>query len=199
MKPELLAPAGSPAALHAAVDAGADAVYFGAQSFNARKNAENFTEEGLYDAIRYCRLFCVKTHIVLNTQLYNRELEPAVALVRQLLLWGILEWRLPVPDTLRKQSPRSKSACRFMPRLESAPVGKLKATARILKYVVVHWLNSDWTGGRPLPNLPSRHGVKNGALGSGAVLFRVTGQENSELASLVKKLYESYEKFCREK
>ena len=88
MKPELLAPAGSPAALHAAVDAGADAVYFGAQSFNARKNAENFTEEELYDAIQYCRLFGVKTHIVLNTQLYTRELEPAVALVRQLLLWG---------------------------------------------------------------------------------------------------------------
>ena len=88
MKPELLAPAGSPAALHAAVDAGADAVYFGAQSFNARKNAENFTEEELYDAIRYCRLFGVKTHIVLNTQLYTRELEPAVALVKKLLLWG---------------------------------------------------------------------------------------------------------------
>ena len=44
MKPELLSPAGSPAALEAAVMAGADAVYFGGQSFNARKNAENFND-----------------------------------------------------------------------------------------------------------------------------------------------------------
>ena len=51
MKPELLAPAGSPAALRAAVDAGADAVYFGVQDFNARRHAENFTEESVVDAI----------------------------------------------------------------------------------------------------------------------------------------------------
>lgn len=88
MKPELLAPAGSPAALRAAVDAGADAVYFGAQKLNARRHAENFTEESLADAIRYCRLFGVKTHIVLNTQLYARELESAVKLAQMLLSMG---------------------------------------------------------------------------------------------------------------
>ena len=51
MKPELLSPAGSPAALEAAVAAGADAVYFGAQSFNARKNASNFNDEELKNAV----------------------------------------------------------------------------------------------------------------------------------------------------
>ena len=51
MKPELLSPAGSPAALEAAVMAGADAVYFGGQSFNARKNAENFNDEELLAAV----------------------------------------------------------------------------------------------------------------------------------------------------
>lgn len=88
MKPELLAPAGSPAALRAAVDAGADAVYFGAQKLNARRNAENFTEEALADAIHYCRLFGVKTHIVLNTQLYEKELESAAKLAQMLLSMG---------------------------------------------------------------------------------------------------------------
>lgn len=86
--PELLAPAGSLSALRAAVDAGADAVYFGAQELNARRYAENFTEESLADAVRYCRLFGVKTHIVLNTQLYAKEQEPAAGLAERLLSLG---------------------------------------------------------------------------------------------------------------
>ena len=45
--PELLAPAGSPDALLAAIDAGADAVYLGARGFNARMNAANFSDEEL--------------------------------------------------------------------------------------------------------------------------------------------------------
>ena len=88
MKPELLSPAGSPAALEAAIAAGADAVYFGAQSFNARKNASNFTDEELQSAVRLCRLYGVKTNIVLNTQLYGAELSPAISLAEQLLSRG---------------------------------------------------------------------------------------------------------------
>lgn len=88
MRPELLAPAGSPAALEAALCAGADAVYFGAHSFNARKNANNFTEEELRNAVRACRLCGVKTNIVLNTQLYGNELVPAISLTEQLLSFG---------------------------------------------------------------------------------------------------------------
>ena len=88
MKPELLSPAGSPAALEAAVCAGADAVYFGAQSFNARKNASNFTDEELQKAVELCRLYGVKTNIVLNTQLYGGELSPAISLAEKLLSYG---------------------------------------------------------------------------------------------------------------
>ena len=47
---ELLAPAGNMIALHAAVSAGADAVYLGASSFNARRSADNFTLETLREA-----------------------------------------------------------------------------------------------------------------------------------------------------
>ncbi len=88
MKPELLSPAGSPAALEAAVMAGADAVYFGGQSFNARKNADNFSDEELLAAVRKCRLYGVKTNIVLNTQLYSAELVPALLLAEKLLSYG---------------------------------------------------------------------------------------------------------------
>ena len=88
MKPELLSPAGSPAALEAAIAAGADAVYFGAQSFNARKNASNFTDAELQSAVSLCRLYGVKTNIVLNTQLYGGELVPAISLAETLLSYG---------------------------------------------------------------------------------------------------------------
>lgn len=86
--PELLAPAGSPEALRAAVSAGADAVYFGARQFNARKFASNFTEDELADAIRYCHTYGAKTHIVLNTQLYSRELSDALKTAETLIGLG---------------------------------------------------------------------------------------------------------------
>ena len=73
--PELLSPAGSPAAMMAAVNAGADAVYFGMPEFNARIGADNFTAESLPEYIRFCHLMGVKTYVTLNTQIYDKEKE----------------------------------------------------------------------------------------------------------------------------
>jgi len=72
--PELLAPAGSPAALRAAVEAGADAVYLGASSFNARANAANFGSNELKASIEYAHSKGAKVHVTLNTLIYDREL-----------------------------------------------------------------------------------------------------------------------------
>lgn len=74
---ELLAPAGSYEALVMAVRCGADAVYMGGTSFNARANAANFNKEKLAEAIDYCHSHNVKTYITLNTLLYDDELEAA--------------------------------------------------------------------------------------------------------------------------
>ncbi|MBQ8208839.1 MAG: U32 family peptidase [Clostridia bacterium] len=71
--PELLAPAGSPRALDAAIDAGADAVYFGASAFNARIGAENFSESELSDAFMKCHAYGVKAYVTLNTLALDRE------------------------------------------------------------------------------------------------------------------------------
>lgn len=76
--PELLAPCGSPAALEAAVDGGADAVYFGGTVFNARMNAKNFGREELKRAVAYCHEKGVKAYITLNTQIYDREMKQAL-------------------------------------------------------------------------------------------------------------------------
>ena len=71
---ELLAPAGSPEAVRAAVCAGADAIYLGYGRFNARRNAKNFTDEEFADAVDYCLLRGVRVFLTLNTLLTDREL-----------------------------------------------------------------------------------------------------------------------------
>lgn len=78
---ELLSPAGSMQALRAAVCNGADAVYLGAGSFNARANARNFTPEELDEAVRYCHVRGVKVHLTLNTLVSDRELGDAAELI----------------------------------------------------------------------------------------------------------------------
>ncbi len=85
---ELLAPCGSNEALNAAIAAGADAVYFGASSFNARMNAENFKGDILKNAIAKCRSFGIKTNITVNTLIYDREMYSFLKTVEQLYTLG---------------------------------------------------------------------------------------------------------------
>jgi len=72
--PELLAPAGSFSALEAAIEGGADAVYFGGSAFNARMNAENFASDRLVDAVSLAHAHGVKLYMTLNTLVGDREL-----------------------------------------------------------------------------------------------------------------------------
>ena len=75
---ELLSPAGSPEAVIAAVQNGADAVYLGFGDFNARRGAKNFTADEADKAIRYCHIRGCKVYITLNTLVNDRELPQAV-------------------------------------------------------------------------------------------------------------------------
>ena len=75
---ELLAPAGSPEAVVAAIQSGADAVSLGYGDFNARRNAKNFSKEELAAAVSYCHLRGARVFLTLNTLLTDREL-PAAA------------------------------------------------------------------------------------------------------------------------
>ena len=70
---EVLSPAGSFEAVEAAVRSGADAVYFGAGGFNARRNAKNFTAEDIKNTAEYCRVRGVKTYLTLNTLISDKE------------------------------------------------------------------------------------------------------------------------------
>ena len=79
---ELLAPAGSMEALRAAVQNGANAVYLGCGSFNARQSAKNFTTQTLSEAVRYCHIRGVQVHLTLNTLVSDREMKELAELVR---------------------------------------------------------------------------------------------------------------------
>lgn len=87
--PEVLAPAGSMDALRAAVECGADAVYLGAGHFNARRNAKNFSEEELAQAIKYCHVRGVKVHLTLNTLVSDEELPLAMDLIKDACELGV--------------------------------------------------------------------------------------------------------------
>lgn len=63
---EVLAPAGSPESLEAAVRAGADAVYLGGSSFSARASAKNFSNEQLRQAVEFCHGRGVKVYLTVN-------------------------------------------------------------------------------------------------------------------------------------
>ena len=71
---ELLAPAGAREQLEAAVRCGANAVYFGTPSFNARRNADNFSGNDFISAVRFCHERGVKAYITLNTLVTDAEL-----------------------------------------------------------------------------------------------------------------------------
>ena len=77
-KIEVLAPAGNPAALKAAVFAGADAVYMGGSLFSARASAVNFSREEMREAVLFARERNVRVYVTVNTLLKDDELPEAL-------------------------------------------------------------------------------------------------------------------------
>ena len=86
---ELLSPVGDFECLIAAVQNGADAVYFGANKFNARINGTNFSNDDLKRAIEYAKLRNVKTYLTLNTLIKNNEFEESAKLIKYAYECGI--------------------------------------------------------------------------------------------------------------
>ncbi len=87
--PEILSPVGNKEMLIAAVRSGADAVYLGAKNFNARRNADNFGEFDLKQAIEYCHIRGVKVFLTLNIILSDDELQGAFETAKKAYLFGV--------------------------------------------------------------------------------------------------------------
>ena len=105
---ELLSPAGSPESVIAAVQSGADAVYMGLGSYNARRGAANFSEEDFAKAVRYCHIRGCKVYLTLNTLVGDRELADAAGLARMASDYGadgIIIQDLGLIEVVRKAVP----------------------------------------------------------------------------------------------
>lgn len=88
-KIELLSPVGSFDCLKAAVQSGADCIYFGGELFNARASANNFNDEELKRAIEYAKIRNVKTNLTLNILIKNNEFDDAIMLAKKAYEYGI--------------------------------------------------------------------------------------------------------------
>ena len=86
---ELLSPVGDFECLKAAVQNGANSVYFGADIFSARAFATNFSLEDLEKAIQYAKIRGVKTHLTLNTLVTDTEFESAMNVAKKAYEFGI--------------------------------------------------------------------------------------------------------------
>ena len=86
--PELLAPAGSPEALDAAVGEGADGVYLGLRSFNARMRSANFTYSQFEGALRGLHRMGRKLYVTVNTVFEQREADRMFQLLKYLAALG---------------------------------------------------------------------------------------------------------------
>ena len=103
-KVELLAPAQNLACAKAAIIYGADAVYIGANSFGARKNASNNLED-IKELVNFAHKYNVKIYVTVNTILNDNELKEAEKLINELYKikvdaliiqdMGLLELNLP--------------------------------------------------------------------------------------------------------
>lgn len=108
-KVELLAPAGNFQALKGAVKAGADAVYLGGGAYGARAYAPNFTQEELFEGIRFAHIFGKKIYLTVNTLVKERELDGLYGFLQPLYergLDGVIIQDLGVLRYVRRYFPR---------------------------------------------------------------------------------------------
>lgn len=107
-KIELLSPVGGYEQFIAAVECGADAVYLGGASFNARSSAANFSDEELKNVIRYAHIRGVKVHLTLNILLHDSEIEDAISFAKRAYSYGVdafIVQDLGIVDLLNKVLP----------------------------------------------------------------------------------------------
>ena len=95
VKVELLSPAGDFASLRAAVENGADAVYFGLKQLNMRAAAKNFSLADMKKVVDYCHKNKVKAYLTLNTIIYDKEIKKAKTILKkakQVKVDAVIAW-----------------------------------------------------------------------------------------------------------
>lgn len=107
-RPELLAPAGDWDCVKAAVENGADAIYFGLERFNARMRAKNFTTADLPRLMEYLHRRGVKGYVTFNVLVFTQELQAAEDYLRSIIAAGVdaaIVQDVGISRLIRKLSP----------------------------------------------------------------------------------------------
>jgi putative protease len=134
-KYELLAPAGDFSMLSAAVNAGADAVYFGLKEFSMRANAKNFAIKDLGEIEKICKPKKVKRYLTLNTIIYSSELQKIENIIKHVKgkVDAIICWDLAVIELCKKYKvPFFISTQASVANLKSARFYKKLGAKRII-------------------------------------------------------------------
>lgn len=104
-KPELISPAGDRTSLLAALQAGADAVYFGAEGYNMRAASRNFTSDDFADIADLCGKHDAKAYLALNTVVYDdeiRDVQKTVKAAKKSGLNAVICWDISVIDACKE-------------------------------------------------------------------------------------------------
>jgi len=104
-KPEILAPVGNLVMLKAAIDAGADAIYFGVKGFNMRASARNFELNQIKNVVDKCHESDVKAYLALNIIIYDDELEKVdetIKLAKKAGVDAVICWDLSIVNACKK-------------------------------------------------------------------------------------------------
>lgn len=117
-----MAPAGDWTMLNAAINAGADAVYFGIDKLNMRAKANNFSVEELKDVVSLCKKKSVKSYLTINSIIYEEELDEAEEIIRhakendvdRIICWDMaavdISKKLKMPFCISTQASVSNSS-----------------------------------------------------------------------------------------
>ena len=114
---EIMAPAGSYESLHAAIDAGANSVYFGVGRLNMRaQSAANFTLEDMGQIVSIAREHGVKSYLTVNTVIYDEEIETLHATIDRACEVGV--------DAIIANMPAASAWPYISPRKATSPTSK---------------------------------------------------------------------------
>lgn len=134
-KYELLAPAGNFPMLVAAVNAGADSIYFGLKEFSMRARAKNFTIKDLEEIERICKPRKVKRYLTFNTIIYNNEIKKIEEIIKKIKekVDAIICWDFAIIQLCKKYKiPFHISTQASVSNIESAKFYKKLGAKRII-------------------------------------------------------------------
>ncbi|MFZ3060801.1 MAG: DUF3656 domain-containing protein [Candidatus Methanoperedens sp.] len=172
--PELLAPVGSKEALIAAIENGADAVYFGGKVFSARQYASNFNRDELEWAIDYAHKRGVKAYVTVNTLIKDSELEEACDYLQFLCNCGadaVIVQDMGILRLLREQLPELPVHASTQMTIHNVEGVKFLQEMGVKRVILARELTLD-----EIRRIKSRTGIEVETFIHGALCFSYSGQ-----------------------